>query len=512
MEGQKVRKIVIAGGGTAGWIAAFALVRNLKGIVDIVLVESEEIGTVGVGESTIPTSRTFHQYMGIDETDFVRATGSTFKLGIAFENWRTEGSRYFHPFGRIGHPTWLADFHHFWLRAKHLGFGGELGDYCLEQRAGEAQKFESTPQLGTNYAYHLDAGLYGRYLRKLAVADGVTRIEGKIAEVHQDPGSGDIRSLLLESGQEIAGDLFLDCTGFRGLLLGQKLGVEFEDWTHWLPTDAAIAVQTSEVEPPRPYTRAMAHKAGWMWRIPLQHRVGNGIVFSSAHMSPEEAERLLRERIEGDVLIEPRLIRFRAGSRRKVWVKNCIGIGLSTGFIEPLESTSIHLIMIAITRLLQMFPYGGISEATAERFNFLSARELEGIRDFIVLHYHATNREDSDFWRHCRTMDVPDTLRHRLALFRDLAHAFQESHDLFTVDSWVTVMLGQGVTPANFHPAALRVPEDKLRQSLEAARANVARAVERMPRHEEWLRRYAETAPASADSAGSRGIETESRR
>jgi len=512
MEGQKVRKIVIAGGGTAGWIAAFALVRNLKGIVDIVLVESEEIGTVGVGESTIPTSRTFHQYMGIDETDFVRATGSTFKLGIAFENWRTEGSRYFHPFGRIGHPTWLADFHHFWLRAKHLGFGGELGDYCLEQRAGEAQKFESTPQLGTNYAYHLDAGLYGRYLRKLAEADGVTRIEGKIAEVHQDPGSGDIRSLLLESGQEIAGDLFLDCTGFRGLLLGQKLGVEFEDWTHWLPTDAAIAVQTSEVEPPRPYTRAMAHKAGWMWRIPLQHRVGNGIVFSSAHMSPEEAERLLRERIEGDVLIEPRLIRFRAGSRRKVWVKNCIGIGLSTGFIEPLESTSIHLIMIAITRLLQMFPYGGISEATAERFNFLSARELEGIRDFIVLHYHATNREDSDFWRHCRTMDVPDTLRHRLALFRDLAHAFQESHDLFTVDSWVTVMLGQGVTPANFHPAALRVPEDKLRQSLEAARANVARAVERMPRHEEWLRRYAETAPASADSAGSRGIETESRR
>ena len=512
MEGQKVRKIVIAGGGTAGWIAAFALVRNLKGIVDIVLVESEEIGTVGVGESTIPTSRTFHQYMGIDETDFVRATGSTFKLGIAFENWRTEGSRYFHPFGRIGHPTWLADFHHFWLRAKHLGFRGELGDYCLEQRAGEAQKFESTPQLGTNYAYHLDAGLYGRYLRKLAEADGVTRIEGKIAEVHQDPGSGDIRSLLLESGQEIAGDLFLDCTGFRGLLLGQKLGVEFEDWTHWLPTDAAIAVQTSEVEPPRPYTRAMAHKAGWMWRIPLQHRVGNGIVFSSAHMSPEEAERLLRERIEGDVLIEPRLIRFRAGSRRKVWVKNCIGIGLSTGFIEPLESTSIHLIMIAITRLLQMFPYGGISEATAERFNFLSARELEGIRDFIVLHYHATNREDSDFWRHCRTMDVPDTLRHRLALFRDLAHAFQESHDLFTVDSWVTVMLGQGVTPANFHPAALRVPEDKLRQSLEAARANVARAVERMPRHEEWLRRYAETAPASADSAGSRGIETESRR
>jgi len=496
MEGQKIKRVVIAGGGTAGWIAAFALIRNLKGLVDITLVESEEIGTVGVGESTIPTSRTFHQFMGIDEADFVRATGSTFKLGIAFENWRTEGSRYFHPFGRIGHSTWLADFHHFWLRAKDLGFGGELGDYCLEQQAGEARKFEWTPQLATNYAYHLDAGLYGKYLRKLAEAEGVTRVEGKIAEVRQDGESGDIQSLLLELGQEIAGDLFLDCTGFRALLLGQKLGAEFEDWTNWLPTDSAIAVQTSEVEAPRPYTRAMAHKAGWMWRIPLQHRVGNGIVFSSAHMKPDEAERLLRDRLEGDVLIEPRLIRFRAGSRRKVWVRNCIGLGLSTGFIEPLESTSIHLIMIAVTRLLQMFPYAGIGDAAAERFNFLAERELEGIRDFIVLHYHATQRDDSDFWRHCRTMAVPDSLAQRLALFRDQAHVFQESHDLFTVDSWVTVMLGQGVIPENYHAAVRRMPEDKLRGSLDAVKSNIAKAVDRMPSHQEWLQRYAATAPA----------------
>ena len=490
VQGQKIRKVVIAGGGTAGWIAALALVRNLKGIVDITLVESEEIGTVGVGESTIPTSRTFHQYMGIDEAEFVRATGSTFKLGIAFENWRTENSRYFHPFGRIGHSTWLADFHHFWLRAKDLGFGGELGDYCLEQQAGEARKFEWSPQLGTNYAYHLDAGLYGKYLRQKAEDEGATRIEGKIAEVRQNSESGDIQSLVLESGQEIEGDLFFDCTGFRGLLIGQKLGVEFEDWTHWLPTDGAIAVQTTEVEPPKPYTRAMAHKAGWMWRIPLQHRVGNGIVFSSAHMSPDEAERMLQKRIEGDVLIDSRLIRFRAGCRRKVWVKNCIALGLSTGFIEPLESTSIHLIMIAITRLLQMFPYAGISETAAERFNFLSARELEGIRDFIVLHYHLTDREDSDFWRYCRNMDVPDSLATRLAQFRDTAHAFQESHDLFTVDSWVTVMLGQGIMPRNHHPAVQQMPEERLRQSLTAARTKIARAVERMPSHEEWLSRY----------------------
>jgi tryptophan 7-halogenase len=491
MEGQKIRKVVIAGGGTAGWIAAFALVRQLKQLVDITLVESEEIGTVGVGESTIPTSRTFHQFMGVDEAEFVRATGSTFKLGISFENWREEGQRYFHPFGKLGHSTWMVDFHHFWLRAQELGFGGELGEYCLEQEAAEAQRFESSPQLGTNYAYHLDAGLYGKYLRRMAEADGVTRVEGKIAEIRQNSESGNIDSLLLDSGHEIEGDLFFDCTGFRGLLIGQKLGVPFEDWTRWLPTDGAIAVQTSEVEPPRPYTRAMAHKAGWTWRIPLQHRVGNGIVFSSAHMTPDEAERLLRERIEGDILIEPRLIRFRSGCRRKVWVKNCIALGLSTGFIEPLESTSIHLIMIAVTRALQMFPFAGISEAAADRFNFLAERELEGIRDFIVLHYHVTERNDSDFWRHCREMEIPDSLGHRLALFRDTAHAFQESHDLFTLDSWVKVMLGQGLTPANYHAAVRQMPEDRLRQSLSAAHSNVARAVERMPSHQEWLQRYA---------------------
>ena len=490
MEGQKIKKVVIAGGGTAGWIAAFALVYHLKEIVDITLVESDEIGTVGVGESTIPTSRTFHQYVGIDEADFVCATGSTFKLGIAFENWRSEGSRYFHPFGRIGQSTWIADFQHFWLRARELGFGGEIGDYCLEQQAAEAGRFEWSQQLGTNYAYHLDAGLYGKYLRGLAEAKGVKRVEGKIADVRQNCENGDIESLVLQSGEEIKGDLFLDCTGFRGLLIGQKLGVDFEDWTDWLPTDSAIAVQTAEVEAPRPYTRAMAHKGGWMWRIPLQHRVGNGIVFSSAHMSPDEAERMLQEHIEGEVLISSRLIRFRAGCRRKVWVKNCIALGLSTGFIEPLESTSIHLIMIAVTRLLQMFPYAGISETAAERFNFLAERELEGIRDFIVLHYHLTDREDSDFWRYCRNMDVPDSLATRLAQFRDTAHAFQESHDLFTVDSWVTVMLGQGLMPRNHHPAVLQMPEERLRQSLTAARTNIARAVERMPSHQEWLSRY----------------------
>jgi len=492
MEPQRIRRVVIAGGGTAGWIAAFGLVRHLSHVLDITLVESDEIGTVGVGESTIPTSRTFHQYVGVEEADFVRATGSTFKLGISFEDWRAEGHRYFHPFGRLGHSTWLVDFQHFWLHAQDLGFGGDIGDYCLEQQAALAGRFQWTQELGTNYAYHLDAGLYGKYLRGLAEAAGVKRIEGKIAEVRQNATTGDIASLVLESGQEIEGDLFFDCTGFRGLLIGEALGVPFDDWSHWLPTDSAIAVQTSEVEPPRPYTRAMAHKSGWMWRIPLQHRVGNGIVFSSAHMSPDQAERLLCEKIEGQTLTEPRLIRFRAGCRRKVWVKNCIALGLSSGFIEPLESTSIHLIMIAIARLLQIFPYAGIDEAVAERFNVQALRELEGIRDFIVLHYHVTDREDSEFWRHCREMEVPDSLASRLALFRDAAHAFQDSHDLFAVNSWVQVMLGQGLIPRNYHPAVLQMPEDRLRESLDAVRARIGRAVAAMPTHEAWLRAFAE--------------------
>jgi tryptophan 7-halogenase len=503
MEQQRVKRVVIAGGGTAGWIAALALVRHLSHVVEITLVESDEIGTVGVGESVIPTSRTFHQYVAIDEADFVRETGSTFKLGISFENWRSEGQRYFHPFGILGHSTWMVDFHHFWLHAQKLGFGGDISQYCLEAQAALADRFEYNEQLGTNYAYHLDAGLYGKYLRRLAEPEGVKRIEGKIADVRLNGETGGIESLVLQSGQEIEGDLFLDCTGFRGLLIDKALGVGFEDWSRWLPTDSAIAVQTAEVEPPRPYTRAMAHEAGWMWRIPLQHRVGNGIVFSSAHMSHDEAERMLCERIQGELLTEPRLIRFRAGSRHKVWVKNCIALGLSSGFVEPLESTSIHVIMITIARLLQVFPFAGISEAVAERFNVQMTREMEGIRDFIVLHYHVTNREDSDFWRYCRTMEVPDSLALRLALFRDSAHAYQDTHDLFRIDSWVQVMLGQGLSPRNYHPAVLQMPHERLRSSLEALRTKIGQAVGRMPTHPVWLQRFAAPVPhKAAASAG----------
>src|SRR5438045_4281112 len=378
MTVQSVKRVVIAGGGTAGWIAAFALVKQLGALVEITLVESDEIGTVGVGESTIPTARTFHEYMGIDEADFVRATGSTFKLGISFEDWAREGDRYIHSFGTIGHATWMVDFQHFWLRARALGVAADIGDYCLEHQAAAAGRFGPSKNVPLNYAYHLDAGLYGRYLRGLAEPAGVRRVQCTIAEVRHNGESGDIEALVLESGPRIEGDLFIDCTGFRALLIGKALGIGFEDWSHWLPTDSALAVQTLAVEPPLPYTRAIAHRAGWRWRIPLQHRMGNGLVYSSAHMSDEEARRLLDQSIEGEMLIEPRLIRFKAGRRRNVWVKNCIAIGLSSGFIEPLESTSIHLIMIAVTRLLQTFPFQEVSSAVAEHFNTQANREIEG--------------------------------------------------------------------------------------------------------------------------------------
>jgi tryptophan halogenase len=499
MPDQPVKRVVIAGGGTAGWIAAYALVKQLGALLDITLVESDEIGTVGVGESTIPTARTFHQYMGIDEADFVRSTGSTFKLGISFEDWANEGDRYIHSFGTVGRSTWMVDFHHFWLRARELGVAADLGEYCLEHEAAKAGRFEPSDQVPLNYAYHLDAGLYGRYLRGLAEKGGVRRVEGKIAEVRQNGETGHIEALLLESGQAVEGDLFIDCTGFRALLIGKALGVAFEDWSHWLPTDSALAVQTRAVEPPLPYTRAIAHRSGWRWKIPLQHRVGNGLVFSSAHMAEEEARRLLDDSIDGDVLIEPRLIRFKAGYRPRVWVGNCIAMGLSSGFVEPLESTSIHLIMIAVTRLLQAFPHRGVSSAVAERFNAQANREIEGIRDFIILHYRL-NQRDEDLWRHCRAMELPDSLRERIALFEEAAHAFQDAHDLFRVDSWLQVMLGQRLTPRSYHPAALLMPTPQLRDALDGLRSNIARVVQAMPTHDTWLGRFA--APEPVGGAG----------
>lgn len=495
MDAHIVKRVVIAGGGTAGWVAAAALVKQLGPLLDITLVESDEIGTIGVGESTIPTSRSFHQLLGIDESIFMRETQSTFKLGIAFENWGKVGDRYIHSFGEIGRrSTWMASFHHFWMEASAQGFGGSLSDYCFELQAAQAGRFATGAGASINYAYHLDATLYARFLRKLAEPAGVRRVEGKIASVERDPESGFITALVLESGSRIEGDLFLDCTGFRGLLIEQTLETGYEDWTHWLKTNSAYAVQTESVGPPVPYTRAIAHQAGWRWQIPLQHRVGNGIVFASDYMSDDEAKAKLLEDIEGKPLFDPRLIRYRTGRRKKVWNGNCVALGLASGFIEPLESTSIHLVKIAITRLIEAFPFSGVSAAAAERFNLQSRQEMENIRDFIILHYHL-NQRDEPFWQRCREMDVPDSLTQRIAAFRDGAHAWQDGIELFRVDSWVQVLMGQGLVPEGYNVLAKMMPPTELRGALTSLKGNVDAAVAKLPTHDAFLRSYC---PAAA--------------
>lgn len=503
MNGRPVRKLVIAGGGTAGWTVAAALVKNLGPLVEIVLIESDAIGTVGVGESTIPTARRFHELLGIDEREFVRATQASFKLGISFENWTREGERYFHSFGTVGRSTWMADFQHMWLEARAMGVAGPLEDYSLETQAALAGKFQaggsgSADGPPLNYAYHLDAAAYGRYLRGFAETLGVTRIEGRIGEVRLDPESGFIASLSLDSGAVIEGDLFIDCTGFRALLIEGALNTGYEDWTHWLSTDRALAVQTEAVGPARPYTRAMAYRAGWQWQIPLQHRTGNGLVYSSGHLSDDEAVALLKSRIEGDMLTEPRVIRYVSGTRRASWSRNCVAIGLSSGFVEPLESTSIHLIMIAVTRLLQLFPFNGVSDALAARYNDLSRIELEGIRDFIILHYHLNQRTGEPFWDACRNMEIPHSLLGRIALFRESATAFQASDELFRVDSWVQVMLGQGIEPQGHHALGRMIGAERLGGSLASLAANIRQQAGRLPQHQAFLDAYG----ASARLAG----------
>jgi tryptophan halogenase len=483
-------RVVVAGGGTAGWLAATALVKQLGPLVEVTLVESDEIGTVGVGESTIPTTRSFHQFIGVDEREFVRATNATFKLGISFEGWRRAGDRYFHPFGTVGRSIMIADFQHFWLQAREKGVEGYYSDYSLETQAADAGKFASGEGSPLAYAYHLDATAYASFLRGIAEPAGVTRREGRIEQVELDETTGAIAGLRLASGERIAGDLFLDCTGFRALLIGQALGVPFEDWSPWLSTDSAFAVQSESVGPPVPYTRAITHEAGWRWRIPLQHRVGNGIVFASAHMEPDRARETLLASLDGPPLFDPRLIRYTTGMRRQHWAKNCIALGLAGGFIEPLESTSIHLVMIAVTRLIQQFPFTRDHDALAQRFNEQARAEWEHVRDFIILHYHLTEREEP-FWRACATMPVPDSLAERIALFAESAMAHQDGHEIFRVDSWVSVMLGQGVTPRSHHRIAAMLPPGALAKSLADLRAGNARTLRSIPSHGDFVTRLA---------------------
>lgn len=483
-------KIVIAGGGTAGWITAAALAHQMAELLDITLIESQEIGTVGVGEATIPPMRTFHRLIGINEQEFMRATNATFKLGIQFENWKKIGDKYVHSFGVTGKQTLITDFIHFWLRGRELGIADEFGNYCLEYKAAVAERFGINEQAKLNYAFHLDAGRYASFLRARSETRGVKRVEGKIASVQQNPESGFITSLTMESGQEIAGDLFIDCTGMRGLLIEQTLHTGFEEWEQWLPCNSAIAIQTETTAPAVPYTRSIAHHAGWRWQIPLQHRVGNGLVFSDRYMSEDEATNMLLANVSGPVLTQPKVIKFKTGKRKKSWNKNCIAVGLASGFLEPLESTSIHMIMTAVTRLLQLFPHGEIKQSTVDEFNNQAESEITRIRDFIILHYKATERDDSPFWRYCKEMEIPADLRHRMTLFREFGKSFQVEGELFRLDSWTQVMLGQGIVPESYHPIVELMSERDLQNFLNSVAAEVNKNMATLAPHQEFVNRY----------------------
>ena len=490
---QAVRRVVICGGGTAGWMVAAGIAKVLGKRLDIKLIESDEIGTVGVGEATIPTLMNFHNLLEINEQEFMAETQATFKLGISFEEWRNVKENYIHSFGFTGVDRWTAGFQHFWHKRVERGLASDYGDYCLELKASLEHRFAHLPNNGMNYAYHLDASRYAKYLRRLSEPRGVQRIEGKIVRYtkHEEgERRGDVRSIVLESGQEIEGDLFIDCTGFRGLLIGDAMEEPMEDWSQWLFCDRAIAVQTESVDDAIPLTRSMAHQAGWQWRIPLQHRVGNGIVYSSRYLDDDTARKQLLANVEGRTLIEPRVIKFKPCQRKQTWRGNVVAIGLSSGFLEPIESTSIHLIQRSVVRLMQMFPSDGVRQTDIEEYNAQCNHEIEHIRDFIILHYHVNNRTDSQFWIDCREMGIPDSLKHRIDLFRETGRVFRVPNELFAENSWIQVMLGQGIMPRSHHQTADLMGDEELRQFLGNIKSNVDRTVVQLPTHQAYVQRY----------------------
>jgi tryptophan halogenase len=491
------RRIVIVGGGTAGWMTAAALARFCLPGMAVTLVESDEIGIVGVGEATIPTIALFNQSLGIDEGEFLAATGGTYKLGIAFDGWGKPDEAYVHAFGLVGSALGVVPFHNYWLRGRKLGISKQLGHYILHTIAIAGNRFAKVQREPGSvlpplpYAFHFDASLYAKFLRSFAEKRGVVRQEGKIVAVERNQQTGDIAAVLLASGARVEGDLFIDCSGFRGLLIEQELEAGFEDWTQWLQCDRAIAVPCARVDPLMPLTRSIARKAGWQWRIPLQHRTGNGYVFSSRRISEDEAAATLLANLDGEAMADPRTIRFVTGRRRKTWVRNVVAIGLSSGFIEPLESTSIHLIQTAINRLLELLPAGEISDATRDDFNARSASEMERIRDFIILHYHANQREGEPFWDELRTMDVPEPLQHKIDLFRASARVSASFDELFDARAWHQVLLGQNVMPKTYHPIADLLPEPRLKEFLDGLERSHVAEVSRWPDHGAFVAKFA---------------------
>jgi tryptophan 7-halogenase len=496
------KRICIVGGGTAGWMAAAAFSKWLaNGGYSIDLIESEEIGTVGVGEATIPHIVDFNRSLQIEEVDFIRATQATFKLGIEFENWRRLDHTYMHPFGQHGIPMQGIHFYHFWLR--HRAQGGSLShdlfsSNTIAARAGRfapSSPAEQTPLPPIMYAYHFDAGLYAAFLRRMAEANGVKRREGKVVDVKLRSEDGYIESVKLADGRVFEADLFIDCSGFRGLLIEQALKSGYEDWSQWLPCDRALAVPCDRVAATTPYTRSTAREAGWQWRIPLQHRTGNGYVYCSQYLGDDEAASLLLSRLDGTARATPKPLRFITGRRKEVWKKNCVALGLASGFLEPLESTSIHLIQAVLARLLFVFPGKRFDQTTIDQFNIKSRIELEEIRDFLVLHYKATERTDTPFWRHCQAIPLPDTLKARWDMFQETGNIATIPGELFRDASWFAVFNGQGVTPVEYHPFADIPSEAELARRLEIISSDVRKRVDALPTHDDFIRKHCAAPP-----------------
>ena len=476
-------------------MAAAALSRFLNnGMRQIHLVESDAIGTVGVGEATIPPILNFNGMLDLNENEFLRETQGTIKLGVEFVNWGKQGGRYLHPFGFFGQDIHGISFYQLWLREQARGNPGYISDYCMSAVAAAQGKFgrpshKSPAPLGEMlYAFHFDASLYAKYLRGKAEEQGVLRHEGRIVQVHRDGASGDVTAVELESGQRIGGDLFVDCSGFRALLIGETLGVGYEDWSHWLPVDRAIPVPTARQTAPDPFTRSTAHDAGWQWRIPLQHRTGNGHVYCSGFTSDDEAERLLMANLEGEAFAQGRVIRFTTGRRKQSWSHNVVCLGLSSGFLEPLESTSIHFIQNGIQRLLALFPDRKVSPLEREEYNRGMQDLYEDVRDFIILHYKATQRDDTPFWRHVAAMDIPETLQRKIDLWKLHGRVFREGKELFGTTSWVAVMLGQNIWPDRYDPIVDSLDERKVATAIAELRERYRAAAAMLPKQEEFLR------------------------
>ncbi len=500
MQNPLIKTVVIVGGGTSGWMVAAALASTLRGRYQIRLVESDEIGIIGVGEATIPMIQLFNKVIGVDENEFLRETQGTFKLGIEFVNWGRLGDSYIHGFGSLGQDLWTVRFEQYWQKMRRLGKAADLGAYSITRMAAKANKFmparhdlPNSPLNQINHAYHFDASLYARYLRKLSEARGVLRTEGKIVEVMQQqsgPQEGHVQAVVMESGERIEGDLFIDCSGFRGLLIEQTLKTGFEDWSEWLLCDTALAVPCESVAPLTPYTRSTAHSAGWQWRIPLQHRIGNGHVFASKFVSEDQASATLLANLDGKALADPRKIHFVPGMRSRCWNRNVVAIGLASGFIEPLESTAIHLVQSAISRLINFFPDQGFNPVDVNEYNRQSRFEYERIRDFIVLHYKLTQRDDSAFWRHCAQMSIPDTLSHKIELYRAHGRLLRVDLELFAETGWLQVMEGQNLQPEGYHPLADLQSEADTVEYLESVREVIAKCVEVMPDHAAYIAQH----------------------